>query len=171
MKKKNVLLFVLAIVLILATSVGGALAYFTTFAEAKGGYTIHLSSVSTSIDGTFSDWTNSVIIDNDLDGQPVFVRARAFIGSQYELLYSGEDWTYGDNGFYYFDKILDAGETTTKLLIKIENVPSQERLGELEQLLKSVHFNAIVIYEATPVLYDENGNPYADWSLVIRGND
>lgn len=27
-------------------------------------------------------------------------------------------------------------------------------------------FNVIVIQESTRVLYDENGNPYADWSQI-----
>lgn len=170
MKKKSVLLFAIAIVLILATSVSGALAYFTTYAEAKGGHTVYLSSVGTSIEGEFSNWTNRVSVYNDFDGQPVYVRAKAFIGSKYDLLYAGEGWTLGDNGFFYFDEILNGGETTSELLIKIENVPSGDELREMQELLQSIHFNAIVIYEATPVLYDENGNPYADWSLIIGGN-
>lgn len=28
-------------------------------------------------------------------------------------------------------------------------------------------FNVIVIQECTPVLYDENGNPYADWNVIL----
>lgn len=28
-------------------------------------------------------------------------------------------------------------------------------------------FNVIVIYESTPVRYDENGEPYADWSETL----
>ena len=28
-------------------------------------------------------------------------------------------------------------------------------------------FNVIVVQECTPVLYDEEGNPYADWNRVM----
>ncbi len=28
-------------------------------------------------------------------------------------------------------------------------------------------FNVVVVYESTLVLYDKDGNPYADWSNVL----
>ena len=28
-------------------------------------------------------------------------------------------------------------------------------------------FNVVVIYESTPVLYREDGTPYADWNAVL----
>ena len=32
-------------------------------------------------------------------------------------------------------------------------------------------FNVIVVQECTPVLYDENGNPYADWNAVADSTE
>ena len=32
-------------------------------------------------------------------------------------------------------------------------------------------FNIIVVYECTPVLYDDNGNPYADWDNAVVLDD
>ena len=28
-------------------------------------------------------------------------------------------------------------------------------------------FNVVVIYESTPVMYREDGTPYADWNVVL----
>ena len=42
MKKRTLILAVLAVVLVLSASIGSAVAYFTTYATARGGYVIHL---------------------------------------------------------------------------------------------------------------------------------
>ncbi|MCH5191511.1 MAG: hypothetical protein J1F23_05035 [Oscillospiraceae bacterium] len=167
MKKKSIFLFVLSIALIFATSINSALAYFTTYAEASGGYTLHLgggyviTGGGQDIKEEFSDWTKRVTITNDPDGQPVFVRARAFSGSEYSLSYAGDDWTAGEDGYWYYDRILNGGENTTELRVRIEDIPADVDIGD--------HFNVVVIYETTPVAYDENGNPYADWNSTLEG--
>lgn len=160
MKKKNIFLFALAIVLILATSISGALAYFTTYANAKGGYVIHLG-YDTEITETFSNWTKHVTITNREGSQPVYVRARAFSGSTYDLNYtdmSGK-WSMGKDGYWYYEDVLYAGESSTELLVKINNVP--------DNVTDGASFNVVVIYEATPVQYDASGNPYADWNAKL----
>lgn len=153
MKMKNIFLLALSIVLILATSMNSALAYFTTYAEAKGGYTIHLGG--TNIEEQFSNWTKHVTITSEPNSQPVYVRAKAFAGGQYELSYGGKGWTQGDDGYYYYDEILRAGEATTELLIKINDVP--------ESAVEGDHFNVIVIYETTSVL--------VGWNKTITGGN
>ena len=42
MKKRTLILAVLAVVLVLSSGIGSAIAYFTTYATARGGYVIHL---------------------------------------------------------------------------------------------------------------------------------
>lgn len=167
MKKKSIFLFVLTIALIFATSVNSALAYFTTYAEAAGGYTLRLGGGyvipggGNDIEEEFSNWTKRVTITNDPDGQPVYVRAKALSGSKYSLRYDGKGWTLIDDGYYYYDEILYGGEKTTELLITIENIPTDLHIGD--------DFNVVVIYETTPVAYDTNGIPYADWSSTLKG--
>lgn len=196
MKKKHIILLALTIALIFATSINGVMAYFTTYARAEGGYTIHLSgSSSSSPDDTeppkspedknrhgsgndngtemweeFSAWTKHVTVVNDQNNQPVYVRIKAFSGSMYQLTFLDDTgfWTPGSqkvgdkwvsDGFYYYNKILYPGQTTEECLIRIENVPADVVDGD--------GFNVVVIYETTPVQYDEDGNPYADWSLTL----
>lgn len=161
MKKKGMFLAALAAALTLTASVGSAWAYFTTYAEAKGSYTISLKGHETTVSENFSAWTKEVTVANSADSDPVYVRARAFCGSGYDLIYSDESgrWTPAEDGYYYYNSILAGGDSTEKLLVKIEGIPEDAREGD--------DLNVIVVYETTPVRYSENGEPYADWSATL----
>lgn len=160
MKKSNLILLGLAVALVLSAAIVPAAAYFTTYAEARGGYEIDIAP--TDIEEEFYSWTKHVVITCDEDGQPVYVRARAYAGSQYELQYSGDNWSYNpSDGFFYYGPILNPGESTSELLVHIDNIP--------EDPSENDDFNVVVIYECTPVQYDEDGNPYPDWDLALEG--
>ena len=79
MKKKNVLLAALAVSLTLSAGAGSAWAYFTTYANASGGYTLSLGA-KTTVSENFSSWTKHVVITSQADSKPVYVRAKAFCG-------------------------------------------------------------------------------------------
>lgn len=161
MKKKIVFLLALSVILAVSITMNGTLAYFTTYAESKGGYVIGLGN--TNIKEEFSNWTHRVVVTNDEEGQAVYVRAKAFAGDQYTLAYSGEGWTLGEDedGYYYYDQILNGGGSTEELLIRVENIPVE--------LVPGDGFNVAVIYETTPVEYDADGKPYADWNSTLSG--
>ena len=170
MKKINIFLLTLSIALILTASsvpLKDSMAYFTTYAHAEGGYTIELGSSTRIEEPKVEDWTKHVVITNEEGSQPVYVRVRAFSGSLYKLIYSDNSglWSQGidknkkPDGYYYYDEILKAGESTAEILIEIKNVPSNVVDGD--------SFNVVVIYETTPVLYDEAGKPYPDWSATL----
>lgn len=164
MKKKrrsgNFILVLLAVGMVLTAGLTGASAYFTTYTEAEGGYSIELGE-TTTVWETVSSWTKHLRITNQEGSEPVYIRARAYCGSLYQLSYEtdSEYWseTPDREGFYYYDKILEAGEVSEELRIKITNPPSDP----------SVSFDVIVVYESTPVQYDEDGNPYADWNQKV----
>jgi hypothetical protein len=158
MKKTNLILAASAVCLVLSATINTASAYFTTYAEAKGGYTIELGD-NTRINENFSGWVKYVTITSAEDSEPVYVRARAFSGSQYPLEYSGDGWSIGSDGFYYYDNILSASESTNDLLVQISGVPVNADSDS--------SFNVIVVYESTPVLYKEDGTPYADWNVKV----
>lgn len=164
MKKQTVYLAALALVLVLSASLSSVMAYFTTNVEAEGSYRLELGN-ETNIDEGFDSWTKHMTISNTSDSQPVYVRVRAFAGSEYTLSYldANGKWTPGGDGYYYYSDILNAGEAADVLDIKIGNVP--------EELTEPEGFNVAVIYESTPVQYDENGNPYADWSIKLDSGD
>lgn len=162
MKRKTLLLAALALVLVLGASIGQSLAYFSTYAEAKGGYVIELGD-RTELKEEFSNWTKRVTVVSAEDSEPVFIRVKAFCSSRYSLSYLDESsrWSLGDDGYYYYSEIVPGGGSTAELQIRIGNVPASVKDGD--------SFNVIVIYESTPVRYREDGSAYADWNVILDG--
>ena len=169
MKLKKWLPFLLAVVLVLGSSIGTALAYFTTYAPAKGGYVIHLGE-ETEIEEEFSDWTKHVVITSREDSSGVFVRVKAFSGEAYPLEISGTGWTEGENDYWYYDDVLPGGSQTSQLDIQIKDVPTAEA-QEGDQI------NVAVVYECVLAIYKADGSPDPDtaWSqgeiIVIEGGN
>ena len=54
---------------------------------------------------------------------------------------------------------MNGGEQTDELDIKLSNIPDSAVAGD--------SFTVVVVYETTPVLYNEDGTPYADWSVTL----
>ena len=54
----------LALAAVMTAGIGQAWAYFTTYAQAEGGYPIHLGG-RTDITEEFSDWTKHVAVTTD----------------------------------------------------------------------------------------------------------
>lgn len=166
MKKTKYLLTLLAAGTILTAGIGQAMAYFTTYVEAEGNFTIRLGD-ETKITETFTDWTKSLTVTNEEGSEPVYVRAKAFYAPDtLKLVYSGTGWSKGDDDYYYYKDPIGENEekrSTEALLVKINNIPQDVAKGDV--------FNVIVIYESTPVLYHEDGTAYADWNseLVVTG--
>ena len=148
MKKKTTILAALAVILTLSAASGSAWAYFTTYAQA-------------TVEEDFSACTKHVSIKSEPDSEPVYIRVRAFCGEAYQLVYSDASgkWSPDSDGYYYYSDVVKGGEATDVLDIKIENVP--------EDVKDPASFNVVVIYETTPVLYREDGTPYADWSAKV----
>ncbi len=160
MKKLSVFAALLVAVMVAFSSLPAAWGYFTTYTQARGGLRLDFAN-RTEIYEEVSDMTKHLTIQNFEDSSPVFVRARGFSDSSHPLTYSAPDggWEDGGDGFWYYTKPLQPGETTTKLDVKI-NLPT----GEPEE---GDQFNVVVVYESTLALYDADGNPYADWSVIL----
>ena len=120
MKIKNVIMTALVTGMLLTGTVGSVYSYFTTNAEATGSASISLGS-RTEVEEDFSAWTKRVAITSKKDSKPVYVRVKAFCGSEYSLTYSDEEgnWTPGSDGYYYYTKVLEADATTDALFDQI----------------------------------------------------
>lgn len=163
MKKTKYLLTLLAAGTILTAGIGQAMAYFTTYVEAEGNFTIRLGD-ETKITETFTNWMKTLTVTNEEGSEPVYVRAKAFYApDSLNLIYTGDGWSPGDDDYYYYNAPIAGGESAAALNVKIENIPTDVAKGDV--------FNVIVIYESTPVLYHEDGTSYADWNseLVVTG--
>lgn len=163
MKKAKYLLTLLAAGTILTAGIGQAMAYFTTYVEAEGNFTIRLGD-ETKIVEKFENWVKELKVSNEEGSEPIFVRAKAFYAPDtLTLEYSGDGWSLGEDSYYYYNVPVNAGEATESLKVAINNIPTDVAKGDV--------FNVIVIYESTPVLYHEDGTAYADWNseLVVTG--
>ena len=151
MKFNKWLLFLLALVLVLASGIGTAMAYFTTYVNAKGGYVIHLED-KTEIIEDVSSWTKHVSILNKEGSSPVFVRVKALAVDPIKLEFRGEGWVLGEGDYYYFQSPVEGGKTTEpELQIHIGPVDEDAKPGE--------DFNVIVVYESVPAVYTKDGDP------------
>lgn len=146
MRKKigNALLAFVAGAMVLTVNVGSADAYFTTYVEAQGGAVVHLGD-ETNIWEEVSGWIKHLTVANKEGSDPVYIRAKAFCGSQYDLTYTGSNWVAVGDGFYLYNSIVEGGQVTTELTITVD---AKEKKNS---------FDVVVIYESIPVQYDENG--------------
>jgi hypothetical protein len=156
LNKKIICLAAVAALLVAGLKVESSLAYFTTYSTAEGGAKISLGSSKTELIEEVSDWTKRVQVENTGE-RPCYVRIQAFSGK--ELSYSDENgkWTKGSDGCYYYSEILEAGARSEVLKIEIKGI-SEDTADS---------FNVIVLQESTPVLYNDEGEPYADWDLTV----
>ena len=159
MKKKSLILTAAAVCssLILAGSIVPAFAYFSTAERAYGGYTIHLDDY-TEYWEDYDNWVKHVKIKNSdkpKGSESVYVRVKAFSGSQVPLNYTaGPDWVPAADGYYYYTNPLAPGEETTQIDVHIDGFPKG---------IDPQSFNVVVVYECAPVRYNEDGTAYADW--------
>lgn len=166
MKKKSLIISSIAAALVVTASIGSAFAYFSTYEEAKGGYTIHLGDYEEATED-FQEWTKKLVVTSDpKSNEEVYVRAIAYAGSQYNLTYSepngGSSWTLGSDGFFYYNQPMKPGESTAELDIHIGNIPEAINMQDPTQ------FNVVVVYECTRAQYKADGTPYADWSKKLE---
>lgn len=164
--KKTICLACLALALTLSLSIGGVMAYFTTYAVAKGGVALDLGFSETKIDEKVVNGQKELVLTNTGDFE-CYVRLKALTGDAYKdtITYSEPDgagkWTPGADGFYYYSDIVAAKASTTQInvgfTLPVDGDPTDEEVP--------ADFNVIIIQECTPVLYDENGNPYANWNV------
>lgn len=157
--KKTLCLATAAVLLAGTMTVGSVYAYFTTYSEAKGKVVFQLGSTSTKPKEEVKDGKKIVSIENVGD-YDCYVRVKAYAGEEYTLTYadggSGK-WYDGNDGYWYYSDILTVGSTSETVWV---NIPKEL----LDAVSSEQDLNVIVIQEFTPVQYDEEGNPYADWN-------
>ena len=154
----------LAVAMITGAQIRPAWGYFTSYTRAEGVIGIHLGD-TTTVEERFQDWEKTVVVTNGTDSNPVFVRVAAFAGAQYSLIFNDTTgaWTQGSDGYYYYNSPLDGGASTTSLPIQIRDANGNRVSG----ITDSSTFNVVVVFESTPVLYQEDGTPYADWNNIV----
>lgn len=160
-KKVTIAMAAAALCMVAGLTIGSASAYFTTYVSAGGSQVVSLGA-QTEIHEEVSDMTKHISVRNTSQTEDCFVRVKIFYGNQLTVTCtdqseSGGLWNYSEaDGYWYYAQPLAPGMDTAILDAKI-NVPEDFDKNE---------FNVVVVQECTPVIYDENNNPSADWSTV-----
>ncbi|MEE1217147.1 MAG: hypothetical protein U0K78_06510 [Agathobacter sp.] len=163
-KKHRVLASVVlaSVIIVGCISVKPTLAYFTTYASAKGGVSIDIGP-KTRVKEKFKDWEKIVQIENT-GKVDCFVRCKVIAASQFTITASGDNWSLSDDGYWYYSKVVPVGEMTEPITAYIK----------VSEKVKT-NFNVVVVQECTPVTYDENGNPCvapdAKWDAEAQYDD
>jgi len=174
-----VLLGVAAVTVAVATStIAPSYAYFTDQSSATGGLVI--GRPTTDIKEFFDHLGKHVVISNNENSVPVFVRARVYAFEEYLDTIEGNGWRLNsDDGWYYYRDVLDPKEETEELNVKIKfrtrteiyNPDGSIDVDEVDTT--GENFNVVVVYEAVPVQYKADGTlldpEAADWTL--RGGE
>ncbi|MDD3278193.1 MAG: hypothetical protein PHG16_04830 [Lachnospiraceae bacterium] len=159
LSKKKAGLAALALVLVAALSIGTALAYFTTYSSAEGTVTMDMGFTETVPHEKVDKDGKHVTIENVGD-YDCYVRVKAFASIELKYQAPGNDWNEGEDGYWYYDKILPAKKTSSELTISYTYpVVSDED--------KNQEFNIVVVQECAPVIYDGDNQPTADWTNPI----
>lgn len=160
---KKTICLAAAVALTGTLAVGSAYAYFTTYSEAKGNVVFQMGETRTEPHEEVKEGKKIVSIENTGD-YDCYIRVKAYAGNNYNLSYadggSGK-WYDGGDGYWYYKDILEAGSTSETVLV---NIPKEL----LEDITDEKDLNVIVIQECTPVQYDDNGEPYADWNVTFE---
>lgn len=156
MKNSKLILAVVAVVLVVCLSIGSAWAYFTDYTTTDGENGVVLGGNGGIIEETVGGGAKTVSVKNTGE-VPVFVRVKAF--PETGLTYSGSSNWSPKNGYYEYANPVPVGQSTPDSLVIGYNkvLPGTPKEGD--------SVNVIVVFECTPVQYDENGNPYADWTI------
>ena len=160
-KRSRIVLAAAAAVMLIALSIPGAMAYFTANDRAEGTVPVDLGYKTTIEEPQVEDWQKHVVITNEADSnESCYVRAKAIAPESLTLTYTGDGWSEGEDGFWVYDEPLAPGESTTELLVKIDNIPADAQEGD--------KIKVPVVYESTKVIYNQDGSPQkADWSMAV----
>lgn len=163
--RRTAVLAAAAVVLMAGTTMGRAMAYFTTYVVAEGGKELELGFTTTEPIEKIVAGAKEITIQNTGEND-CYVRVKVFAGSKYALTFAeGESdsrWSAGKDGYYYWTEILPAGSEGQGGVTGVLKI----RIDCQDTTMDS--FNVIVVQECTPVPFDENGGQISwdkvDWS-------
>lgn len=159
--KRPVILAGAALALTMTLTVGSAMAYFTSYSTAKGAVKLNIGFTETVPEEKVDSGGKHVTIKNVGD-YDCFVRAKVFSVVDVDFKAS-EGWRAGGDGYWYYDKVVASGASTSELLVTFEYPKNTEEE-------KTEAFDIIVVQECTPVVYDEDGSAVPNWDHVITGS-
>lgn len=144
---KRRIVMILAVVLLLTCTVGGTLAYFMDFESSAS----HLSIGKVDCSATIGE--NQTITVTNTGNVPAYIRVKVLaswvsetetnviVYGQPTLTITADDWTLGNDGFYYYNATVAAGASVTLSF----QVPSEKPEGcrvKVDVLAEAIQVNA-----------------------------
>lgn len=168
--KRNILVAAFALSLVAAVSIKPAFAYFTDTVTASKRVQVAVGADVPDTNDSVDGMVKTVSISNTGD-YDLYIRVKAIYSSNYVAAInaaSSAKWSLSDDGYYYYSDIVKAKTTSdgADVIDSTEDLKLDISLAN-GAAVTDKDFNVIIVQEATKVLYDENGNPYADWNFVI----
>ena len=162
-RKGKSLIALLAVLVLLVSTVGITVAYFSDRDATAGALTISLTPDTTIHEGT-SDEQKDVTIENTGDTD-VVVRVQLF-GPEGMVVTPGDGWVQSTDGWYYYNEVLAAGgETKTAINAKIEFTGTDEEIARQKAELGD-NYQITVIHEASVATYAGDAVDTPDgWTL------
>ena len=154
----------LAVMMLIITSIGVTAAYFSDIDEAEGVAMLNLKG-ETKIEEGDKDFKQIVITNTGK--ADLLVRAKLFgIDDTVMNVTIPSGWAPGDDGWYYFKTILPGDKnpqatTGDPIEVKLKEDLTKKQIAELGD-----SFDVTVVHEATPVVY--SGGKLVipdDWTL------
>lgn len=152
-RNRKTIIAVIAAMLLLFTSAGLTLAYFSDHTHAEGTLMLNLQGTSEIEEDVDENGTKTINISNT--GKTDLVVRVAIYGpwpteaaQAADTSCDTNDWELL-NGYYYYKHILKPGEKTSAITAKIENIPAGSDVDA---------YAITVVQQAAVVTYDENGS-------------
>ena len=133
-KNKKLLLIAIAVLITVACTTGGTLAYIFTGTPSVDN-TFQPVYVSCSVEESFDGTTKSDVAVKNTGDINAYIRAtfvvmwvaddgsvlstKPVLGTDYTLTYGSGNWALGSDGFYYYTLPVSAGITTANLLDRV----------------------------------------------------
>ena len=160
MKRNQLILAVLVVVLVLTASIGKTLAYFSDYVRDEEAFSVQIDN-TTTIDEEFDGSGNKIVTITNQGDAPVFVRFKAEASEGIVLSANGTGWTQTspagtDDGYVYYTAELGKGEPTSALTVTV-TLPTFSSEEAAKKAGEEAH--VVVLYESVPALYDGDGNP------------
>lgn len=154
-RNKKLIIAIIAVVLTLLTSTGVTLAYFSDYETAMGEVTLNLNG-QTEIYEEVTDTQKVIRIFNTGDAN-VVVRVAVYGPEGMKVTADDEHWQK-HGGYYYYDMVLKAGESTGTITADITGIPVTEDLSEFDIIVN--HESAIAVYDEENTVKKPDGWDY-----------
>lgn len=153
--RKNTVIALTAILMVLLVSVGLTMAYFSDYETTYGTAAVYLTG-ETEIEEEVTD-TQKVVSLKNTGKSSIVVRAAIF-GPDIEpykmTVTMGEGWSKNEEtGFYYYNRILEPGDSTAEIVAKYDNLPVDIDLRDFE--ITVVNEAAVAVYDGDTVAKPE----------------